>query len=446
MPKVLNKTKALQGHVFQYEGKEGWYYRELIQGTKRYRVKRIPDAESVDDALTNAYKALVELSAAPVNAVKAQKNPSPKRKQTTLKEHVKDYIEWSEKRVDAGYKADNAHQRRVITLRKHLPAYLDSVGIEYATGIQVTSFDDYPMFRKGIAKNTVKTELKEIGIFIRHWLCRHGYLSNEIAMSPYLIPKISIGEEDLDANPAMSEHDWGIIFKHICGEWSQETPSLKEYYFKKYFQAFVLTLKNSGMRPKELLMTRLKDVTITSKPFEVMGEKHVHNHLYATIFVRKSKTGKSRDVVCVGNTGEVLNQFIKFQIESLGRIRSGIKLTEETLLFGAPHQLMEKTYSHRYLNSIWRQIISKVKPELLGNRFSEKEYTIYSCRSTFIENCIVDGIDIYTVARLCGNSVKTIQRFYDRHDIVKRKDDIQSAGKGKKQEATATEFKLSDLL
>jgi hypothetical protein len=71
-----------------------------------------------------------------------------------------------------------------------------------------------------------------------------------------------------------------------------------------------------------------------------------------------------------------------------------------------------------------------VKHLFEGNRFSDRLYTIYSLRSTFIENCILDGIDIYTVATLCGNSVKIIQKYYDRHDVLKKADSIQEIKRG----------------
>jgi hypothetical protein len=104
---------------------------------------------------------------------------------------------------------------------------------------------------------------------------------------------------------------------------------------------------------------------------------------------------------------------------------------------------MEKPYSHRYLNDVWRkEIINPIRHRLEGNKFSTKPYTIYSLRSTFIENCILDDINIYTVATLCGNSVKTIQKYYDRHDILKKMEDIQHINRGAKKKEVHEEFKL----
>ena len=66
------------------------------------------------------------------------------------------------------------------------------------------------------------------------------------------------------------------------------------------------------------------------------------------------------------------------------------------------------------------------------NSFSERDYTLYSLRSTFIEDCVTDGLDIYLVARLCGNSVEIIQKHYDRHDVLKRAEEVQHIERGRK--------------
>ena len=80
---------------------------------------------------------------------------------------------------------------------------------------------------------------------------------------------------------------------------------------------------------------------------------------------------------------------------------------------------------------MWHDIRSALHNQIEGNRFSERPYTLYSLRSTFIEDCIADGLDVYLVARLCGNTVAVIQKHYDRHDVLKRAEEVQSLPFGK---------------
>ena len=62
----------------------------------------------------------------------------------------------------------------------------------------------------------------------------------------------------------------------------------------------------------------------------------------------------------------------------------------------------------------------RVKGQLEGNRFSDRNYTQYSMRSTFIENQLANGVDVYLVARACGHDISVLQRHYDRMDIQRR--------------------------
>ena len=70
--------------------------------------------------------------------------------------------------------------------------------------------------------------------------------------------------------------------------------------------------------------------------------------------------------------------------------------------------------------------------KLKGHKFSDRPYTLYSLRSTFIENHLMKGTDIFLLARICGNSVKTIMDTYERIDIRKRTKEITDIEYGKK--------------
>ena len=81
--------------------------------------------------------------------------------------------------------------------------------------------------------------------------------------------------------------------------------------------------------------------------------------------------------------------------------------------------------------------------KLKGHKFSERPYTLYSMRSTFIENHILRGTDAYLLARICGNSVATIMQTYERIDIRKRTKELTDIEFGKKRQRPET-IKLFD--
>ena len=76
--------------------------------------------------------------------------------------------------------------------------------------------------------------------------------------------------------------------------------------------------------------------------------------------------------------------------------------------------------------------------KLKGHKFSDRSYTLYSMRSSFIENHILRGTDAYLLARICGNSVATIMQTYERIYIRKRTKELTDIEFGKKRQRPET--------
>ena len=76
--------------------------------------------------------------------------------------------------------------------------------------------------------------------------------------------------------------------------------------------------------------------------------------------------------------------------------------------------------------------------KLTGHKFSDRPYTLYSMRSTFIENHILRGTDAYLLARICGNSVATIMQTYERIDIRRRTKELTDIEFGSKRQNLET--------
>jgi integrase len=248
-----------------------------------------------------------------------------------------------------------------------------------------------------------------------------------VGLSKVLLPRIYIKQEELDANPAITPNDYRTINTYIRSQWIGKAQYEKSRYFRTMFHTFIHILKNTGCRPKELLALRVKDITIKNPRRWSETKQEWVDDYKASLYIYKSKTGRPRDVIVRSNGADTLLRFRSIQKGYLAK-HGNRSLRPDDLVFGKPDEWMEKPYSMKYLDTEWRTIINSL--DLEGNRLSSKPYTIYSLRSTFIENCIVDGIDIYTVATLCGNSVKIIQRYYDRHDVLKKAEQIQQIPRG----------------
>lgn len=396
-------------------------------------MKLIKDAETLEDALSTAYKALQEV-------MDDQRTDRPKRRQKPVQrlidtsqddlgKHVKEYLRYVEERVQLGLKAEATFIRKRLTLTKHFLNYLRINGITNAAQLQETSFDDYVVYRRGMSKQTVRTELKDIKTFIKFWLVRHKHVSIDIGLSPTLVPEVRLYAEDLDANPAFLPEDYQRLNEYIRKEWIPAASHHKSRYFRHMFHCFLHILKNSGCRPKELLGLRFKDVTLTNpKRWSESQQKYVDDWKLA-LYIPKTKTGKPRTVYCLSNAADNLKAFIEYQRSYC--TSSGYRLPRmDDLVFGKPDELFQKTYTHHYFNQNMRQLLGQLRGELKGSPTTSKSYTLYSCRTSFIESCIVHGLDVYTTAKLAGNSVKVIERFYDKSDLKRQAPQIQEIKRG----------------
>jgi hypothetical protein len=92
-----------------------------------------------------------------------------------------------------------------------------------------------------------------------------------------------------------------------------------------------------------------------------------------------------------------------------------------------------RPYNYSVFGKSWKKIIEAVQADLKGHKFSERKYSIYSMRSTFIENNLIAGMDIFLLARICGHSIQMLTKHYERMDIRKRAEEITYINFGKKR-------------
>ena len=213
---------------------------------------------------------------------------------------------------------------------------------------------------------------------------------------------------------------------------------------KQFMWAFTALIKSSGCRPKELLRLKYKDMTLTNPKRWSESKQEWEDNYKLVLHIAKSKTGKRRDVPCSSSIGKRIWEFSEFQKKYLKQY-SRATITPDSLFFGKPSEGLEKTYSYAHIHEEWHErIYMKVADTLSGNRFSDRNYTLYSFRTTYIEDRIKEGLDIYLVARLAGNSVPIIQRYYDRHDVLKRMEEIQAIDYGKRKQPEIEVINLLD--
>ena len=257
----------------------------------------------------------------------------------------------------------------------------------------------------------------------------------------------------------------------------------KHWFYKNMFWHFILLQKLTGMSPEEGLKLKWKNVEIkdvgrisSSKRAEeyeefladykeefgdtmeeeVDGQKTMTSTTYrdqvidpaawapdkgsmgreerliAYIYTTRAKTGASREIPC--NAGSMLKRWMKFVKDHIKSVGIDMHITGDTHVFASPYNVDFKPCHYIWCADNWREVRRTLQDKLKGHRFSKHPYTLYSLRSTFIEDHLIKGTDIFLLSRIAGHDVKELQRSYERMDIRFRAKEITNIEYGKKKE------------
>ena len=408
-----------------------------------------------------------------------KKKESPK---ITIEKAMTDWLKQQEKRVQGGEYSDNSFQHKFNCCR-HIRFYLKHKKITMTSQIDESTFDDYCLFR---LRNTdkrilIQRELSVLGEFIKSYLVKHKYIPARLWLDGQFLPKIEVRQSDRDANPAINPEDWKTIVDYVRDVWRKvayqpirhnnngtmvdRSPEARSAWFRNMFWHWILVAKNSGMSPEEICKLKWKNVEIVDvgrvsnkkaqeEWEQVMGELQAEGsdleieapdfkdpsewategnewgreeRLIAYITTMRAKTQDYREIPC--NLGYVFKRWRDFVKSQTDRPIKGDDYVFAQLFneYKQPQQ--------RRIGQHWRAICDYLMSagKLKGHKFSDRPYTLYSMRSTFIENHIIRGTDAYLLARICGNSVATIMQTYERIDIRKRTKELTDIEFGSKK-------------
>ena len=188
-------------------------------------------------------------------------------------------------------------------------------------------------------------------------------------------------------------------------------------------------MKNTGMSPEEILKMRWKQVEIVEEGRTSNSGKR-EEWLVSYIYTIRSKTKQAREIPA--NQARELIRWKQFQEDYIASKELKVAPNSETVIFSNPNNEL-KGYGYSNFQRSWKEVLDALESKLIGHRYSPHPYTIYSMRSTFIEDHLLKGTPVYKVAEMAGHSVMETQKTYARLNLRKKGGELTMPTLGKRE-------------
>lgn len=302
-------------------------------------------------------------------------------------------------------------EKYVDTLRSKIDRHLNPYfGDKAVAEITDSMIQEYRVMRAkavdkdGKSKPPARTTIHHEIITLRHVLKtakRHGWLAH--------IPDLSAPYK---ASSKIAHRAWFSLEEYRtlwkATQKRARSPANPKWKWEcEQFHDYVLFMANTGLRPDEAARLEFRDVVIVDDDatgerileIEVRGKRGVGYCKSMPGAVRPFERLRDRKRVVAENTPSA-------PVERKGNSRGGSK-TEAVAKPGSIDRVFGPTQ---------RELMNTVLDEL-GLKFDRdgQRRTAYSLRHTYICLRLIEGADIYQIAKNCRTSVEMIEKYYASH-------------------------------
>jgi integrase len=301
--------------------------------------------------------------------------------------------------ITDGQRAKKWTEGHQIRLRVHLLPFFGNIGLSQITPGKV---QDYRIHRiktckrdKPPARSTMHDEVVTLRLVLKTAI-RHAWLAHLPDLSP---PYKSQGK--IVHRPWFSPAEYKQLYT-ATREYAKNPPQAQYQWNAEQVHDYVLFMGNTGMRPDEAKNLQHRDVTIVTDPGSGQEILEIEVRGKRGIGFCKSMAGAVRPYQRLLNRAKP-----KRGLQKRNRSKNNPSpiLPDE---FPAP---TDKVFPGDYLK-LFNRILDKheLKLDRDGN-----PRTAYSLRHTYICLRLMEGADIYQIAKNCRTSVEMIEKFYAAH-------------------------------
>ena len=318
------------------------------------------------------------------------------------RELVDEYLEHELESVGNGEKSHG----RYVTIRSQMKHFLNFVGPALTvSAVSNDSFKGYLKYRRSVSEkvrqSTVLNEMATIKHFYR-WAEKKKYISAE-KYPDFGKPKSAKEVEKINRDAIPSE-DYARITKYL-EHWHRKITDEEEKFNRMFIREFVLVLANTGIRFGEARLLKWKDVSVKELD---------DSTIVVELDIREGKTGSR---FLVGRRGDV------FQ-----RIKRLSNFTSPNDYVFVDHKTGKQIGRDVYYK-LWKTVMTEV-----GFDKEEKPYVYYSLRHSFATWRLAADVDVYTLSKIMGTSVKNIEDHYGHIDLRSRSAEITKDMKPRRTE------------
>jgi integrase len=298
----------------------------------------------------------------------------------------------------------------VKTMRIRIDVHLNPFfGDKVVSDINESLVMDYRVARamtkdkNGLPRAPARTTLHHEIQALRHILKtakRHGWLT---ALPDLSAPYKTSGK--ISHRAWFSPEEYRALYK-ASGQRARKPANPKWTWECEQFHDYVLFMANTGLRPDEAARLEFRDVVIVDD--DATGERILEIEVRGKrgVGVGKSMPGAVRPFERLRERSRVVIQQTADTPSPKGHSRGG----------GEPDGLAKPGPKDRIFGSVQRELMNTVLDELgLKVDRDGQRRTAYSLRHTYICFRLMEGADIYQVAKNCRTSVEMIEKYYASH-------------------------------